>query len=245
MTLKPGVTVLALAMASVSFGASATENKDIIKISDWNYEKLYEAGGVRAESLMDAEVFGSEGEEIGSVENLIIGKDNRIVAVIAQVGGLWDIGDTHVAVPWDEVELTEDGVKVPITEDNADDYGIYANDFVTKENLKQTTPVDDDLATGDRTWKATDLLNDYATLDGAIGYGYVDNIIFSEDGKIEAVVVESTSNYGGGTYAYPFYGSDYGWNPGYDAYELPYSEDEVDELEEFDYDDFDDSWYWG
>ncbi|WP_207308917.1 PRC-barrel domain-containing protein [Marinobacter salicampi] len=241
MTLKPCMTALAMAIASASFGLQAQENNGIIEISDWEYESLYEAGGIQAESLMDAEVFGPGGEEIGSVENVILSSDNRIVAIIAQVGGLWDIGDTHVSVPWDEIKLSGDGVMIPVTEDNADDYGLFENDYVTKENLQQITQVDDDVATGFRTWKLTDLLDDYATLDGAIGYGYVDNVIFSEDGEIKAVVIESTNNYGGGTYAYPFYGSDFGWNPGYDAYELPYSEDEVDELEEFNYDDFDDS----
>ncbi|MAM00043.1 MAG: hypothetical protein CL583_16505 [Alteromonadaceae bacterium] len=244
MTFRPCVTALALAIAATSAGVQAKEkNDDIIKISEWNYEALYDKGGIQADELMDTEVFGSDGEEIGSVENVIIGNDNKIVAIIAQVGGVWDIGDTHVAVPWKEVKMTDDGVRIPVTEDNADDYGIFKNEYVTK-SLEQTTKVEDDVDTGYRSWKLTNLLDDYATLTGGTGYGYVDNVIFSKDGKIEAVIVESASTYGAGTYAYPFYGYDYGWNPGYDAYELPYEENEVADLDIFDYNEFDDTWDW-
>lgn len=213
---------------------------EVIAISAWDYEPLYERGGIRAENILDADVFGPTGEEIGEIENIIIDDSNQIVAVIAEVGGFWDIGDTHIAVPWEEVTLTGEGVQIPVTEDTADDYGLFGpNSFVTKADLQQTTQVDDDLETGMRTWKITNLIDDYATLTGGVGYGYVDDVLFSRDGEIEAVVVESTGTYGPGTFAYPFYGYDYGWNPGFDAYELPYEEADLVELETFDYEEFD------
>ncbi|HEY9120218.1 MAG TPA: PRC-barrel domain-containing protein [Marinobacter sp.] len=244
MTFKPCMTALALAVAATSLGVHAQENHDVKKISEWNYDSLYEGGGIRADNLMDTEVFGPEGEEIGSVENVIIGEGDRIVAVIAQVGGFWDMGDTHVAVPWEEVELTDDGVQIPVSEDNADDYGVFENEHVTKEELQYTTQVDDDVETGYRTWKLTDFLDDYASLEGGVGYGYVENVIFSKDGQMEAVVIQADSAFGGDDYAYPFYGYDYNWDPGYATYELPYDENEVNELETFDYDQFDDTWEW-
>ena len=57
------------------------------------------------------------------------------------------------------------------------------------------------------------------------------------DGEVAAVVANASSGYGAGYQAYPFYGYDYdmGWDAGSPYYDLPYSEDEVSELERFDY----------
>jgi hypothetical protein len=39
----------------------------------------------------------------------------------------------------------------------------------------------------------------------------------------------------GGPYAYPYYGYDYGWEPGSNYYHLPYSRREISQLGPFDY----------
>lgn len=229
------VTTLAITATAAAFQAHAQEEM-VSPLSDWNYDEIYEKGGIRADSLMDAEVFGDNEDEIGSVENVLITQDNKIAAIIAQVGGLWDIGDTHVLVPWEDVEIHEDGVKVPVTEDNADDYGLFASDeYITEQDLSQTQQVDDDIEAGAGVWKLTDLLNDYATVGEGAGYGYINNILFSREGEVQAVIVQSDSAYGAGSYAYPFYGYGYGWTPGNTAYYLQYGEDEVGDVEPFDY----------
>ncbi|NMT63206.1 PRC-barrel domain-containing protein [Marinobacter orientalis] len=101
-----------------------------------------------ADNLMDTEVFGTDDEEIGSVENIPLNDKNEIVAVIAQVGGLWDIGDTHALVPWEEVEVNENGVSIPAHEDNADNYGLFEGESVTKEDLSHISQIDDDPCAG-------------------------------------------------------------------------------------------------
>lgn len=222
--------------------AAQGQNNQIRAISDWNYDDLYQQGGLTADNLMDAEVFSDSGEEIGSVENVLINQNNQIAAVIAQVGGFWDIGDTHVLVPWKEVQVTQDGVQVPLNEDNVDEYGLFDSELITKQDLDWTQPVDDDLNTGNRIWKLSELLNDYASVGEGIGYGYVDNVLFSQKGQIQSVVIESDSSFGGGPYAYPFYGYDYGWAPGYPTYSLPYGEDEIGDMEVFDYEQYDGLW---
>ncbi|MBS9405535.1 hypothetical protein KG088_18200 [Halomonas sp. TRM85114] len=67
-------------------------------------------------------------------------------------------------------------------------------------------------------------------------------MLFSEDGKVQAVVIEADSAYGGETYAYPFHGFDAGWDPGYSAYTLPYDEADLDNVSAFDYDEYDGLW---
>lgn len=241
-------SALALAAALGSGTAMAQQNQaagqqtqaqqgqgDIKVLSAWNYDELY-ATGITAEEMLDADVYGPTGDEIGSVENVIVGDNDKIVAIIAQVGGFWDIGDTHVAVPWDKVSMMDDGFQIPVTEETVDDYGLYADEtIVNKQALQQTRVVDDDLVAGQRTWKLTNLIDDYATLRGGVGYGYVTDAVFDRDGTLKAVVVErDRAGYGvGGPIATPFYGYGYGWNPNMDAYEMPYSQEELAGLEPF------------
>lgn len=265
-----GVSTLALAMAlgGTAFSAQAQDanqqqqnqqqqnqqaqqgqqqQDDIQVLSAWNYDELY-AEGITGEQMLDADVHGPDGEEIGSVENVIVSQDDQIVAIIAQVGGFWDIGDTHIAVPWDQVQMVQaddGGFQIPVTEDTVGDYGLYGDEtIVDKQSLQDVSVVDDDLTAGPRTWKLTNLLNDYATLRGGVGYGYVSDVVFSRDGALEAVVVQPDyAGYGmGGAFAYPFYGQRYGWQPGADYYEMPYAEDELADVEPFEYDDLETRW---
>ena len=245
MRFSKSASILALAVASATVSAQAqaeSNTGDVTAISEWNYDTIYAEGGMTADSLMDTEVIGADGEEIGSVENILLNDKNQIVAVIAQVGGLWDIGDTHVLVPWEEVEVSEDGVSIPVHEDNVDNYGLFKEEYVTKDDLSYISQIDDDPTAGYRLWKLTDLLDDYASIGEGTGYGYVDNVLFTEDGKVQAVVVEADSAYGSDTYAYPFYGFGSGWDPSYSTYTLPYDEADLDDATAFNYDEYDGLW---
>lgn len=196
--------------------------------------RYYEDPGAdwSAEEIMDTEVFDAEGEEIGSVENLLINKKGRVVAVVAQVGGLWDIGDIHVAVPWDEVQMEDKNIILPITEDNVGDYSLFTEEYFTRHDVGEITTVDDDLTTGPNIWKATSLLDDYAVLENNVGYGYVDDLIFNDNGQLDSVLVNvANPDYGYGYYTYPWYGYGYGsyaWHPGLDYYVLPYDDELAD-----------------
>jgi hypothetical protein len=64
----------------------------------------------------------------------------------------------------------------------------------------------------------------------------VQDLVF-QDGELTAVVVYPEIGYGVyGPYAYLGYGYEYGWEPGAEAYDLPYKRDEIAELGPFDYD---------
>lgn len=216
------------------------QNHEIPPLSEWSYDTLYSNGGLQADDLMDAEVFGESGEEIGSVENLLINDNDQLEAIIAQVGGFWDIGDTHVLIPWSEVNLTDDGLGVPVNEDNVGDYDLFDNDIVSSLALSNTQTVDDDVEAGYNVWKASELLDDYVSLSDGSGYGYLSDILFTVDGDIQAILVDATSEYGGDTYAYPFYGYDYEWSPTDSAYVLDYDAADLDVMEPFDDDRFED-----
>ncbi|MGJ3261658.1 MAG: PRC-barrel domain-containing protein [Salinarimonas sp.] len=240
-------------------GTLAAEN--IVAMQDWRYDEMY-AGGMSAEEFIDEyDVYGAAGEDIGDVEDVIVGADGRILAVVAEIGGFIDIGDTHVAVPWDEVEMSiaDEAITIPITEDTIDDYdvfgrGYFGGDYGVGEEVAATGAVVeqevvtglDDAALGPRAYRVSEIIGDYARIRGEDdtprNYGYVNDVILSE-GRVQAIVVSAGGAYGRGYYAYPYYGpygygADYGTNYGYGTgpyYDLPYGESEVRGAERFDY----------
>ena len=203
-----------------------------VNLNEWGYEGLYEDTWT-AEQVLDAPVYGPTDEEIGEVENIVVGTNGLVDGIIAEVGGFWDIGDTHVFVPWSEVafELGEGvpRIEIPVTEATVEDYDLYggvAGEFRV---------VDDDNPYTPRAWRASELIDDYVTLEGGARYGWVEDLVFDQAGRLEAVVVDAVYGPAYGPYAYPFYGYGYGFDPGYGYYELPYSAEEVSGLEAFDY----------
>jgi sporulation protein YlmC with PRC-barrel domain len=218
--------------------AQSGEQQDapIIALNDWNYDEIYQ-NGWSLTKLMDADVVGESGEEIGDVENVLLNQDGKILSVIAEIGGFLDIGDTHVAVPFDKVEIGADldKITVPVNQENVEDYSVFGEwGYFDASEAGTQKVVNDDLLTGPRVWKATELLDDYAVLTGGIGYGYVDDLIFVDGGQLHAVVVDPAADYGPGPYAYPYYGYAYGWYPGAPNYDLRYSKDQVAVIDTFD-----------
>jgi hypothetical protein len=206
---------------------------DVLLLRDWNYNALYQ-NGWSVERLMDnAEVFGASGDSIGTVENVIIGANGQILGIVAQVGGFLDIGDTHVYVPWNEVRVSPglNRVTIPVYEENVEEFE-YQDPYLSLAETGRTQVVDDDLRTGPRVWKATDILNSNANLADNVGYGWISDLIFTSTGNLHAVVVNANATYGGGYYAYPY--NRYGWTPGA-PYNLGYDRNEIQSVPRFDY----------
>jgi sporulation protein YlmC with PRC-barrel domain len=246
MTNFPIRSTLAIAIAALGIGSVAQaqqygDSDNIIAISEWNYDDLYNRGGFDADWLMDRDVSTQEEADIGSVENVLINDKNHIEAIIIQIGGIWDIGDTHVAVPWDQVDIIDGNLQVPLRADNYDDYNLFSgeNEYISKSALQQVTQVDDEVDAGNNIWKLSDLIDDYATMGEGMGYGVVENVLFNDNGEMQAVIVSgSSADFADGTYTYPFYGYDYGWNPDRDSYNLPYTADDVSGMDNFDVDQY-------
>ncbi|MFN7023486.1 MAG: PRC-barrel domain-containing protein [Pseudorhizobium sp.] len=219
---------------------SGVEVGTVIPLSQWNPDELY-ATAWSAEALFDRPVFGAEGEEIGDVEDLIIGPAGNLLSLVAEVGGLWDLGDTHVSVPWEQVVVRVDGtIAIPVTEDNADDFSVLRDDA---RHLAQEIVSDmDNKEVGPRAWRASELIGDIVRVRGGAAprtlaygpYGYVEDLIFN-DGKLTAAVVDLDPA-GPEEVAYPFYGYEYGWTPGNPYYDLPYDRDEAATIEPFEVD---------
>ncbi len=236
-------------MAQAGVGAEETAAvgetitpQEVISMSDWRSEDLY-LGGMSVDEMMDdMEVYGPTGEEIGSVENVVFSNDGRVLSLVAEVGGFWDMFDTHVNVPWDQVNYSgEDKIIIPVTEENVEDYSTWKTGYLTPQDAMGVEVVDDDLETSPGIFRATDLMGDYARVKGGeangySNYGYVNDLII-RDGQLQAVVVSPDAGYGiSGPYAYPYYSR--GWSAGRPYYDMPYDRADVVDNEPLDYDRF-------
>ncbi|NBC21306.1 MAG: hypothetical protein GVY06_09750 [Alphaproteobacteria bacterium] len=59
-----------------------------------------------ASAWLGESVYNYQGEEIGDVSDLVITAGTGVEAAVVNVGGLWDVGDTDVAIPIDEFDVT-------------------------------------------------------------------------------------------------------------------------------------------
>jgi len=71
------------------------------------------AEGYRASKLIGSTVVNDQNEKIGTIEDVIIGRD-RVLFAVLQVGGFLHIGGRMVAVPFDSLVLDENGSKIKL-----------------------------------------------------------------------------------------------------------------------------------
>ena len=61
------------------------------------------AGGLSAKRLIGADLMNASGDEVGEVQDLVVGSDNEIKVAIVEVGGFLGIGSKTVAVNIDQL----------------------------------------------------------------------------------------------------------------------------------------------
>jgi sporulation protein YlmC with PRC-barrel domain len=66
------------------------------------------ADGYRFSKLRGQTIYNSTNEKIGEIDDLIIGKD-RVLFAIIQVGGFLGIGSRLVAVPYASLQISQEG----------------------------------------------------------------------------------------------------------------------------------------
>ncbi|MDQ0326862.1 sporulation protein YlmC with PRC-barrel domain [Rhodopseudomonas julia] len=64
--------------------------------------------GLSAEDIMGATVYGSNDESVGDIDDVIVGQNGDVRAVIIDVGGFLGIGEKPVAVEYDTLNIQKD-----------------------------------------------------------------------------------------------------------------------------------------
>lgn len=170
---------------------------------------------------------GGSGGQVGTVRSIILDQGGQVETLVIEPGGVLGIGEKVVAVPWTEIDLTpgESGVVArSLQADNVANFGLFDDGEAG--------------ATGPRSFRAAELEGDYVTLQDRAGYGYVRDLLFDQNGQLQALIVAHDAD---GYYACPFYGHDDGFEPGRDTYAVPYAEDDLEAHEPFEYDAWRDS----
>jgi sporulation protein YlmC with PRC-barrel domain len=63
---------------------------------------------MRGSQLMGVDVYGADNQQIGEVDEVLVGKDGKIQAVVVGVGGFLGIGEKDIAIPYDQVQWMAD-----------------------------------------------------------------------------------------------------------------------------------------
>lgn len=63
--------------------------------------------GITVDQLEDMDIIGPDGDEIGEVEDVLVDADGNIIAVSAEFGGIFGVGDREVVLRLDQIGLEE------------------------------------------------------------------------------------------------------------------------------------------
>ncbi len=190
-----------------------------VNLTRYDPAAVYE--GWSANALLDEDAYNQNGEDLGEVEDIIVGPDGRIERVIVEGGGFIDIGDVHAAVPWDMVSRTgANALRVQVSGEDISEYARFPNM--------------DDMPTAPENFRVRELIGDFVRANGR-GYGTVDDVIFTDEGQIQALVVYPAYGYGYRTspVAVPYQND--GYSPYAPYYETELGTAELDELRPFNY----------
>ena len=89
---------------------------------------------ITADDLLSADLHGMNGEDLGSVEDLVMGKDGQMSYLIVGHGGFLGVGEKQIAVPFESAKISQDNDVVFIN--------------ATEESLEKAPAFD----RGDRSW---------------------------------------------------------------------------------------------
>ena len=68
----------------------------------------------RSSKLIGASIYGPDNKSIGDINDVLIGNDGRVTAVVVGVGGFLGVGEKNVALPFQalDVERKADGTSI-------------------------------------------------------------------------------------------------------------------------------------
>ena len=156
--LLAGPAGLSMPAAAVETSAVRDDAK-IVKLSEFDVDKWRDSAWF-ADEMRGSAVYGKDGEQIGTVQSIIVGKDGMVERLVVETGGFLDIGDKVIAVPWSGIDLTpgkEGVVAKNVDESNVEDFSLFGDR--------------EEATTGPRSFRASELAGDFVTLKGGEDYG--------------------------------------------------------------------------
>lgn len=101
LVMLAGIALLGSGWSRLGVADVALVVVDVVAVAD----------GYRVSKLRGTTVINPANEKIGSLDDLIVGKD-RVLFAIIQVGGFLGIGSHLVAVPYTSLQISDDGKRI-------------------------------------------------------------------------------------------------------------------------------------
>jgi hypothetical protein len=102
------VAILALLLVVVTSKPALSQGVQLVKVDVTAVGK-----GYRAAKLAGQTVVNEKNEKIGTLDDIILGKDRAMYAIL-QVGGFLGLGSRLVAVPFDSLKIDEAGRRIEL-----------------------------------------------------------------------------------------------------------------------------------
>jgi hypothetical protein len=100
------VTFAAAHSSAVAQGAPQT-------VVSYSVDVTRVSNGYRAGKIIGAKVYNDADEEVGTIDDLIVNRDDRVPYATVSVGGFLGVGDKLVVVPFANLRLTPERVVFP------------------------------------------------------------------------------------------------------------------------------------
>ena len=105
-TSVAGVATLIVVIAAALVPVASAASVELVVV-----DVVQVANGYRASKLRGVTVSNPQNQKIGELDDLIVGKD-RVLFAIVQVGGFLGIGSHLIAVPYTSLQINEDGSRI-------------------------------------------------------------------------------------------------------------------------------------
>jgi PRC-barrel domain protein len=103
-------TALSIAALTASAGTSAVWAQ-AVQLAVLDVRAVAE--GYEVSKLLKTRVDNDKNEKIGTLDDLILTKDRRLIAIL-QVGGFLGLGGYLIAVPYESLNISDDGKKITL-----------------------------------------------------------------------------------------------------------------------------------
>jgi len=211
--LKP--VAIAAMIATFGAGAAYAQNSPPGKTAPHATTENSMAGqGAKVDKLIGRNVQNAQGDTIGEIESIYLGKDGKVDSVVIGVGGFLGIGERDVKVAWKDLNIMNNGEKVTVNMSkdqlkgqpayklpNANyrghaynDTGIWKDRPATASTMPATTRANTDtVSTGD--FNTSGQMSGDAIIGASVKNGNNDTIgtiedtYVDKDGTIKAVIV--------------------------------------------------------
>lgn len=171
-------------------------------------DDLYEQG-ISVDSLLGGNVTDDSGNQVGEIEDLVLGADdNNVTGLIVAAGGFLGVGENHLLFPFEKASIEgSDRIRANISSSTAKELSLFKD--IEGQPLE-----------GGRS-RVSEVIGSLAYSDGE-PYGRVDDLVIDRSGNILAVVVQADVMYDDEAYyAWPFAGY---YNDADDIYDVPEEE---------------------